>query len=68
MLAFPSMLIAPAKEAGMKVPPDPAVLPYSRTNPEFKVKCPTDGCGATIHLEEYVTRECFVERNVGQRA
>ena len=48
--------------------PDPAVLPYSRTNPEFKVKCPTDGCGATIHLEEYVTRECFVERNVGQRA
>ena len=46
--------------------PDPAVLPYSRTNPEFKVKCPTDGCGATIKLEEHVTRDCFVVRS-GER-
>ena len=48
--------------------PDPAVLPYPRTNPEYKVKCPTEGCGHIIILEEYVTRDCFVERNVGQRS
>ena len=51
--------------------PDPAVLPYPRTNPEYKVKCPTEGCGHIIILEEYVTRDGgygFVERNIGQRA
>jgi|FAXJ01.1.fsa_nt_gi hypothetical protein len=36
--------------------PDPAVLPYSRTDPVFQVKCPTEGCDALIDLEEYVTR------------
>lgn len=35
-------------------PRDPAILPYSRSNPEYKVKCPTKGCGGTITLEEYV--------------
>jgi hypothetical protein len=48
--------------------PDPAVLPYSRTNPEYKVMCPTPKCGHIIILEEYITRDCFVGRNVGQRA
>ena len=49
-------------------PTDKAVLPYSKSNPIFQVKCPTEGCGGFIKLKEYVTRECFVERNVGQRA
>ena len=35
---------------------DTAVLPYSRTDPVFQVKCPTEGCDALIDLEEYVTR------------
>jgi hypothetical protein len=52
-------------------PTDPAVLPYSKSNPIYKVKCPTEGCGGFIHLTEYVTRDGgygFVEPNVGQRA
>ena len=49
-------------------PTDPAVLPYSKSNPIIQVKCPTEGCGGYIVLHEYVTRECFVEKNVGQRA
>ena len=48
-------------------PTDKAVLPYSKSNPIYKVKCPTEGCGGFIILEEYVTRECFVEKNIGQR-
>ena len=47
-------------------PTDKAVLPYSRSNPIYQVKCPTEGCGAFIKLEEYVTRTSFVVRS-GER-
>lgn len=49
-------------------PTDPAIMPYPRSNPVFRVKCPTENCGGIIILEPYVTRECFVEKNIGQRA
>lgn len=45
-------------------PTDPAVLPYSRSNSIFKVKCPTKGCDGFIVLTEYVTRaDSFVVRS-----
>ncbi len=44
-------------------PTDPAILPYSRSNPVYRVECPTVGCGELISLSEYVTRESFVVRS-----
>jgi len=38
------------------LPTDPAVLPYPRTNPIFKIMCPTTDCNFIIKLEDYVTR------------
>lgn len=37
-------------------PTDPAIMPYSRSNPIFRVQCPTEGCGGIIILEEYIAR------------
>jgi len=35
-------------------PKDMAVLPYSRSNPIYQIKCPNGNCGGIITLKEYI--------------
>ena len=37
-------------------PTDHAIMAYSKSNPVFRVKCPTVECGGVITLAEYLTR------------
>lgn len=45
---------------------DEIILTYTRSNPIYQVKCPTEGCGGYIHLHEYFIRDCFAVRS-GER-
>ena len=38
------------------LPTDEAILPYSRSDPGFKVQCPMDNCNYIFELKAFVTR------------